>query len=101
MRTPFRSAARHRRERVFATERVLPRCRWRPILHYARAFSDWSEFGKCFASFCFVAFSNRKTATGSRWDIVPLARLVATWSRCGAHSQASLNGTASLFLKTL
>ena len=34
-------------------------------------------------------------------DVVPLARLVATWSRCGAHSQASLNGTESLFLKTL
>ncbi len=34
-------------------------------------------------------------------DSVPLARLVATWSRCGAHAQASLNGTKSLFLKTL
>ena len=43
-----------------------------------------------------VALGLGPVGTSSRW-----LSLVATWSRCGAHSQASLNGTESLFLKTL
>ena len=43
-----------------------------------------------------AALERSSVGTRSRWDIVPLARLVAPWSRCGADAQASPIGALPL-----